>query len=410
MINQDRLKRNLPLISWLFVGIVIIPILYLLGIIPIGTVNKLGRYLTFALVAIGLDLIWGYAGILSLCQVLFFCLGGYAIGMYLAHHGGPEGIIDKTGWKLPACLFVVYPYKVGEAPGDAMVPWFWKPFWALPATVFLGLFIPGLVAFIIGYFGFRSRVRGVYFAILTQAITVAAQNFFTMNNMKFCGTNGLTRFDRICLVGHEHGVDVCQKVNLSFQLSSDSLQFSLYLLTTISIFGTYVLYRYVISSRLGRILVAIRDAESTLRFSGYKPYKYKLFAFVLAAMTAALGGLLYVPQMKIITPYNMGAERSILIVIFVAVGGRNTLSGALVGALTVNLLYDFLTSFNHPIPLTDLIFPGGLTFPKTWPNVLGLMFLTVVLGYPDGLVKLPTHFWSNIKNKSDLTDKQKTIG
>ena len=410
MIDQDRLKRNLPLILWLLLGLVIVPVLYLVGITSIGTVNKLGRYMTFALVAIGLDLIWGYAGILGLCQALFFCLGGYAMGMYLAHHGGPEGIIDKTGWKLPACLFVVYPYKVGEAPGDAVVPWFWKPFWSLPSTIFLGLFIPGLVAFIIGYFGFRSRVRGVYFAILTQAITVAAQNFFTMNNMKFCGTNGLTRFERICLVGHEHGVDVCQKANLSFQLSSDSLQFSLYLLTAVSIFGTYVLYRYVISSRLGRILVAIRDAESTLRFSGYKPYKYKLFAFVLAAMTAALGGLLYVPQMKIITPYNMGAERSILIVIFVAVGGRNTLSGALVGALTVNLLYDFLTSFNQPIPLTDLIFPGGLTFAKTWPIVLGLLFLTVVLGYPDGLVKLPSHFWSNIKNKSNLTDKQKRIG
>lgn len=410
MIDQDRLKRNLPLILWLLLGLVIVPGLYLVGITSIGTVNKLGRYMTFALVAIGLDLIWGYAGILGLCQALFFCLGGYAMGMYLAHHGGPEGIIDKTGWKLPACLFVVYPYKVGEAPGDAVVPWFWKPFWSLPSTIFLGLFIPGLVAFIIGYFGFRSRVRGVYFAILTQAITVAAQNFFTMNNMKFCGTNGLTRFERICLVGHEHGVDVCQKANLSFQLSSDALQFSLYLLTAVSIFGTYVLYRYVISSRLGRILVAIRDAESTLRFSGYKPYKYKLFAFVLAAMTAALGGLLYVPQMKIITPYNMGAERSILIVIFVAVGGRNTLSGALVGALTVNLLYDFLTSFNQPIPLTDLIFPGGLTFAKTWPIVLGLLFLTVVLGYPDGLVKLPSHFWSNIKNKSNLTDKQKPIG
>ena len=410
MIDQDRLKRNLPLILWLLLGLVIVPGLYLVGITSIGTVNKLGRYMTFALVAIGLDLIWGYAGILGLCQALFFCLGGYAMGMYLAHHGGPEGIIDKTGWKLPACLFVVYPYKVGEAPGDAVVPWFWKPFWSLPSTIFLGLFIPGLVAFIIGYFGFRSRVRGVYFAILTQAITVAAQNFFTMNNMKFCGTNGLTRFERICLVGHEHGVDVCQKANLSFQLSSDSLQFSLYLLTAVSIFGTYVLYRYVISSRLGRILVAIRDAESTLRFSGYKPYKYKLFAFVLAAMTAALGGLLYVPQMKIITPYNMGAERSILIVIFVAVGGRNTLSGALVGALTVSLLYDFLTSFNQPIPLTDLIFPGGLTFAKTWPIVLGLLFLTVVLGYPDGLVKLPSHFWSNIKNKSNLTDKQKPIG
>ncbi len=409
MINPDRLKRNLPLILWLFLGLIIIPILYFFGLMSIGTVNKLGRYLTFALVAIGLDLIWGYAGILSLCQALFFCLGGYAMGMYLAHHGGPEGIIDRTGWKLPACLFVVYPYKVGEVPGEAMVPWFWKPFWSLSSTMFLGLLMPGLVAFIIGYFGFRSRVRGVYFAILTQAITVAAQNFFTMNNMKFCGTNGLTRFERICLTRHEHGVGICQQTDLSFQLSSDHVQFSLYLLTAISIFAIYILYRYVINSRLGRVLVAVRDAESTLRFSGYKPYTYKLFAFVLAAVTAALGGLLYVPQMKIITPYNMGAERSILIVIFVAVGGRNSLSGALVGTLAVNFLYDFLTSFNQPIPLTSLIFPGGLTFAKTWPIVLGLLFLAVVLGYPDGLVKLPNYLWGKVRGTSNPAGTQTTI-
>ena len=363
--RADRLKRSFISLLWLVLGLVIIPLLYITGVISIETVNKLGRYMTYALVAVGLDLIWGYAGILGLCQALFFCLGGYAMGMYLAHHGGPEGIIDKTGWKLPACLYVVYPYKVSEAPQDALVPWFWKPFWSLPITVVLGLLIPGTVAFIIGYFGFRSRVRGVYFAILTQAITVAAQNFFSMNNMKFCGTNGLTRFEKIA----------------GFELANSKVQFSLYLLTVVMLFLVYVLYRYIINSRLGRILIAVRDDENTLRFSGYKPYLYKLFAFVLAAATAGLAGMLYVPQMKIITPHNLGAERSILIVIYVAVGGRSTLSGAIVGALGVSLMYDNLTS----------------TIPWAWPYVLGSLFIAVVLGYPDGLVKLPQKLFNKFK-------------
>ena len=364
--RADRLKRSFISLLWLVLGLVIIPLLYITGVISIETVNKLGRYMTYALVAVGLDLIWGYAGILGLCQALFFCLGGYAMGMYLAHRGGPEGIIDKTGWKLPACLYVVYPYKVGEAPQDALVPWFWKPFWSLPITVVLGLLIPGTVAFIIGYFGFRSRVRGVYFAILTQAITVAAQNFFSMNNMKFCGTNGLTRFEKIA----------------GFELANSKVQFSLYLLTVVMLFLVYVLYRYIINSRLGRILIAVRDDENTLRFSGYKPYIYKLFAFVLAAATAGLAGMLYVPQMKIITPHNLGAERSILIVIYVAVGGRSTLSGAIIGALGVSLMYDNLTS----------------TIPWAWPYVLGSLFIAVVLGYPDGLVKLPQKLFNKFKS------------
>ena len=364
--RADRLKRSFISLLWLVLGLVIIPLLYITGVISIETVNKLGRYMTYALVAVGLDLIWGYAGILGLCQALFFCLGGYAMGMYLAHHGGPEGIIDKTGWKLPACLYVVYPYKVSEAPQDALVPWFWKPFWSLPITVVLGLLIPGTVAFIIGYFGFRSRVRGVYFAILTQAITVAAQNFFSMNNMKFCGTNGLTRFEKIA----------------GFELANSKVQFSLYLLTVVMLFLVYALYRYIINSRLGRILIAVRDDENTLRFSGYKPYLYKLFAFVLAAATAGLAGMLYVPQMKIITPHNLGAERSILIVIYVAVGGRSTLSGAIIGALGVSLMYDNLTS----------------TIPWAWPYVLGSLFIAVVLGYPDGLVKLPQKLFNKFKS------------
>ncbi|MEE3283975.1 MAG: hypothetical protein VX311_05280, partial [Planctomycetota bacterium] len=195
---SPRGKANIIAISALLVtGLLGIPGLYLAGVIGIETVNMLGRYLCFALLALSLDLIWGYGGMLCLCQSFFFSLGGYAMGMFLAHHGGPEGIIDATGWKLPACLYVVYPYEVGQAPEEALVPWFWKPFWSLPATLLLGMLIPGLVAAVIGFFVFRSRVRGVFFAILTQAVTLAAWLVFSMNQMMFCGTNGLTRFDRI---------------------------------------------------------------------------------------------------------------------------------------------------------------------------------------------------------------------
>ncbi len=191
--------------SWTFflIAAVGIPALYYKDQIGIGYVNLLGQYMAFAIVAVSLDLVWGYAGMLCLCQAFFFCLGGYAMGMYLAHHGGPEGIIDHNGWKLPACLYVVYPYKVGEAPGDALVPWFWKPFWSLWMTLILGVLIPGLVAGLIGFFVFRSRVRGVFFAVLTQAITLAAWLVFTLNDIKCGGTNGLTRFDRVILGSHE---------------------------------------------------------------------------------------------------------------------------------------------------------------------------------------------------------------
>lgn len=347
------------------VGLVVIPLLYATNLVQIETVNMLGRYTTFAIIAVGLDLVWGYTGILSLCQAFFFCLGGYAMGMYLAHHGGPEGIIDAAGWKLPACLYVVYPYTVGEAPADALVPWFWKPFWSLSSTVVLGVLLPGLAAFIIGYTGFRSRVRGVYFAILTQAITVAALNFFSMNNMKFCGTNGLTRFDRIA--GNYH-------------LSDNSVKLVLYLLSVLALIFVYWLCRYIVRSRLGRVLIAIRDDESTLRFSGYQPYTYKVFAFTLAGMIAGLAGLLYVPQMKIITPYDMDAAKSIMVVIWVAVGGRGTLSGAVLGALVINLLYNFLTS--------EHTFMGFVWKAQYWQFVLGGLFIGVVLLFPDGMIRL----------------------
>ena len=362
-VRRSGQHQVLLLLTFAF-GIIGVPVLHLSGVIGIEMINMLGRYMCYAIVAIGLDLLWGYTGILSLCQALFFSLGGYAMGMYLAHHGGPEGIVDATGWKIPACLYVVYPYGVGEAPGDALVPWFWKPFYSFPLTILLGLALPAAAAFLIGFVGFRSRVRGVYFAILTQAITVAVWLIFCMNNMKLCGTNGLTRFDSM----------------LGFPIAAPGFKLGMYIATTFCLAGVYLACRAIIRSRVGRILIAVRDDENNLRFLGYTTWKYKLFAFVVAAAIAGLGGMLYAPQMGIFTPANMEADKSILVVIWVAVGGRGTLSGAVLGALGVNLLYNFFTS--------EKDFHLFTWQPQYWQFVLGAMFIAVVLFAPGGLVEV----------------------
>lgn len=361
-----RSSLDIRLLYGLFAfGLIGIPGLYFSGMISIEMVNMLGRYLTFAMMAVALDLVWGYTGILSLCQAFFFSLGGYAMGMYLAHHGGPEGIVDAAGWKIPACLYVVYPYEIGEAPADALTPWFWKPFWTLPGTVILGMAIPGFVAGLIGYFGFRSRVRGVYFAILTQAITVAAVNFFSMNDMKLGGTNGLTRFEYIAG---------------SFQLSDPNVKLTLYLLTLVALIASFLVCRYIVNSPLGRILVAVRDNESALRFYGYAPYTYKMFAYVVAGTISGLAGMLYTPQMGIFTPHNMEASASILVVVWVAVGGRGTLTGPIIGALLVNILYNYLTSERNMVFFTWKA--------EYWQFVLGGLFITVAVYFNDGLSSL----------------------
>jgi urea transport system permease protein len=377
--------RSRDYILWLALACgIATPCLYLLGVISIDTVNMLGRYLALALVAISLDLVWGYTGMLSLCQAFFFSLGGYAMGMYLAHHGGPEGIIDGAGWKIPACLYVVYPYGVGEAPADAMTPWFWKPFYSLPGTVALGLLIPGFVALVLGFFVFRSGVRGVFFAVLTQAVTLAAWLVFCMNNMKLCGTNGLTRFDRLA----------------GFQLSEPSTRLGLYVITLASLVFVYWLCSFIINSRLGRVLVAIRDNETRLRFAGYKPHLFKMFVFSISAMIAGLGGMLYAPQMGIFTPTNMEVKESILVVVWVAVGGRGTLGGAIAGALLVNLLYNFLTSrqeffFFLEDWVSPAVYEKLIWSPEYWPFVLGGLFIVVVRFFPDGLATTVWRRWSN---------------
>jgi urea transport system ATP-binding protein len=426
----------------ILLGLVVIPLLYLTDNIDIVQVNMLGRYLCFAIVAVSLDLIWGYTGLLCLCQSLFFALGGYAMGMYLAHHGGPEGIVDATGWKMPACLYVVYPGAVGETEADWLVPFFWKPFYSFELTVILGLLIPGLFAMVIGFFVFRSRVRGVFFAILTQALTFAVWLVFSMNTMKLCGTNGMNRFERVGpffdpqqsgsmnklvilltvfiginllvlvrailrrtrsgdrTLGRGFWKDPLQLAGLVFSLAAalgcalwiqgyvvdhfqdldelrdKGVKFVLYLVTVAVLLDVYLLCRYIVNSRLGRVLVAIRDKESRLRFSGYKPYVYKVFIFSVSAMIAGLGGMLFAPQMGIFTPTNLEAKESILVVIWVAVGGRGSLSGPIIGALFVNLVYNYLTG----------------SAPETWPFMQGALFIAVVLARPDGLVSLKRDF------------------
>ena len=449
-LGSPRGKANTIAIAGLLAtGLLGIPGLYLAGVIGIETVNMLGRYLCFALLALSLDLIWGYGGMLCLCQSFFFSLGGYAMGMFLAHHGGPEGIIDATGWKLPACLYVVYPYEVGQAPEEALVPWFWKPFWSLPATVLLGMLIPGLVAAVIGFFVFRSRVRGVFFAILTQAVTLAAWLVFSMNQMMFCGTNGLTRFDRItfhfteviqidvdqeALAKKQVEIGQVQKVLESYQsehegslsgsghhftsrprkfqnveadfaslevtsaqgpvklgdiakfdvagwrLSDSRVKFALYIVTILSLLVVFVGCRVMIGSRFGRVLIAIRDNETRLRFAGYRPYVFKMAVFALSAMIAGLAGMLYAPQMQIFTPTNLEPKESILVVVWVAFGGRGTLSGPVAGALLVNLLYFYLTGWS----------------PEAWPFLLGGMFVFVVLLMPEGV----RGFWNKMFDSS----------
>lgn len=361
-------KLHLNAIITMLVCGIIVPIISGFGLISVEMVNMFGRYMAFAIVAIGLDLIWGYTGILSLAQSLFFALGGYAMGMYLTFQGTLFNGI-------PESLYVVYPYAVGQAKGSEILPWFWVPFQHFGLTLFLGLVIPALVAAVVGFFGFYSRVKGVYFSILTQALTVAATMFFSKNEMFFAGTNGLTHFKSIA----------------GLSLTEDSTKILLYVVTFVALVIAFYLSKLLIKTKFGRVLVAIRDDEKSLRFAGFKPYLYKTAIFAFAGMLAGLGGMLYTPQANIITPSFMEAKWSILMVVWVAVGGRGSLTGAVLGAMVINLLYNSLTS-NWSL--------GFFTWsPDYWPIVLGLLFILVVLVFPKGLQSLWIQAKENVKGR-----------
>ncbi|OHC81925.1 MAG: urea ABC transporter permease subunit UrtC [Rhodospirillales bacterium RIFCSPLOWO2_12_FULL_67_15] len=311
--------------------------------VPTWVVTLLGKYLTYALLALSVDLIWGFCGILSLGHGAFFALGGYAMGMYLMRQIGERGV-----------------YKHPVLP-DFMVflnwkdlPWYWYGFDVFPFALLMVVLVPGALAFAFGWFAFRSRVTGVYLSIITQALTFALMLAFFRNDMGFGGNNGLTDFKDI----------------LGANLQADGTRAALFAASAVALAVGYVVCRFIVASRLGRVLIAIRDAESRTRFLGYRVEHYMLFVFVVSAVLAGVAGALYVPQVGIINPSEFSPANSIEIVIWVAVGGRGSLHGAILGAILVNYAKTYFT--------------GAL--PEAWLYVLGGLFIFVTLFLPKGLV------------------------
>jgi urea transport system permease protein len=307
-------------------------------------VGLTGKLTCYAIVAVAMDLAWGYAGILSLCHGLFFALGGYAMGMHLMRNIGTEGMYRSN---LPDFM-VFLDWKE--------LPWYWYGFESFGFAVVMALVAPAVVAYIFGFFAFRSRISGVYFSIVTQALTYAAMLLFFRNATGFGGNNGLTDFKRI--LGHS--------------LRDPSTKAALCAASGLGLALAYVSCRAVVGSRAGRVLTAIRDVEPKVRFCGYNPVTYKLFAWTFSAALCGLAGALYVPQVGIINPSEMQPSSSVEIAIWVAVGGRGTLVGAMLGALLVNGGKSWLTA----------------AFPTAWLYVLGSLFVLVTLLLPGGVVQL----------------------
>jgi urea transport system permease protein len=310
--------------------------------LPDFTLNLFGKFLAYAILALGIDLIWGYAGVLSLGHGVFFGLGAYAMGMHLMLEIGTRSVYGNV---LPD--FMVW-NRVTE------LPLFWKPFYSIPFTLLAVLVVPAVFAYVFGYLTFRSRIRGVYFSIITQALALSMWLLFNRNAMNLGGTNGLSGFKSI----------------FGANLNSAATQRELYIATALCLCGAYLLCRWITRSPAGRVLIAIRDSETRVLFSGYSPAAFKLFVFVVSAVLAGVAGALYVPQVGIITPAKIGVLPSIEMIIWVAVGGRGTLLGPVVGAVGVNWLQSVLTTH----------------YPDLWLLVLGGLFVAVVLFVPDGVV------------------------
>jgi urea transport system permease protein len=307
------------------------------------TVTLIGKYMTYAMLAIAVDLIWGYCGILSLGHGAFFALGGYAIGMYLMRQIGTRGVYGNP--ILPDFM-VFLNWKE--------LPWFWHGFDSFPFALLMVFLAPGVLALVFGYLAFRSRVSGVYLSIITQALTYALMLAFFRNDMGFGGNNGFTDFKDI----------------VGFSLRAPATRMALFLLTGAALAGAYLLCRFIIESRAGRVIRAVRDAESRARFLGYRVESYKLWMFVLSALLAGVAGALYVPQVGIINPGEFSPANSIEIVIWVAIGGRGTLYGAVVGAFLVNYAKTYFTA----------------ALPSMWLYALGSLFVIVTLFLPAGVV------------------------
>ncbi len=307
-------------------------------------VGLIGKIMCYAICALAMDLIWGYTGILSLGHGLFFALGGYAMGMYLMRQIGREGNYQSD---LPDFM-VFLDWKA--------LPWHWSFSDSFAFQMLMVLAVPGLLALVFGFFAFRSRIKGVYFSIITQALTFAAMLLFFRNETGFGGNNGFTDFKRI----------------LGVPLAQPSTRMALFVLTGLTLIAFFLLARWIVSSKFGRVLQAIRDAESRVMFTGYDPLAYKLAIWVLSALMCGVAGALYVPQVGIINPGEMSTAASIEIAIWTAVGGRASLIGPIVGAFFVNGAKSWFTQ----------------AFPEFWLYFLGALFIAVTLFLPQGLIGL----------------------
>ena len=327
--------------------------------VPTYVVALFGKYLCYALLALSIDLIWGYCGILSLGHGAFFALGGYAMGMYLMRQIGPRGVYAHP--VLPDFM-VFLNWKE--------LPWFWYGFDSIWFAAIMVVVAPGALAFVFGWFAFRSRVTGVYLSIITQALTFALMLGFFRNDFGFGGNNGLTDFKDI----------------LGFNIQAQSTRAALFAATCLALALCFVICRAIIGSKLGKVLIAIRDAETRTRFLGYRVESYKLFVFTASACMAGVAGALYVPQVGIINPGEFAPANSIEAVVWVAVGGRGTLTGAVLGAVLVNYAKTTFTS--------------GLLAPY-WLFLLGGLFIAVTLLLPRGIVGTWRHWRAARRARSD---------
>jgi urea transport system permease protein len=313
--------------------------------VPTYTVTLLGKYLTLALLAVAVDLVWGYLGILTLGHAAFFALGGYAMGMYLMRQIGDRGVYGNP--ELPDFMVFLNWQEL---------PWFWMGFDQFWFAAIMIALVPGLLAFVFGWLAFRSRVSGVYLSIITQALTYALMLAFYRNEMGFGGNNGLTDFKDL----------------LGFSLQEDTTRIGLFVASALALIIGYLICRYLMNARLGRVCVAVRDAESRARFMGYRVENVKLWIFTISAILAGIAGALYVPQVGIINPNEFSPLNSIEVVVWVAVGGRATLFGAIVGALFINYAKTYFTA----------------ELPDVWLFALGGIFVLVTLFMPKGIVGL----------------------
>jgi len=319
-------------------------------------INLLGKFVSYAILAIGLDLIWGYTGILSLGHGVYFGLGGYCMAMYLKMEAAQGKVPDFMSWS-----------------GLEVLPWFWKPFASAPFAIVMAVLIPTALAFLVGYLTFKNRIRGVYLSILSQALAIIFVVLFVGQQGYTGGTNGLTNYKTI----------------MGFSLAQESTKFALYYSSVGVLVLTYFACRSLMNKRIGKILVAIRDGENRVRFSGYNPTTYKVFIYCISAALAGIAGALFVPQVGIISPAEMGIVPSIEMIIWVAMGGKGTLIGAVIGAILVNALKSGISE----------------SFPDVWSYFIGFSFIIVVLFMPMGIVGLVKKMAQKFGRKSSVASE-----